>query len=260
MKLPETFLPEKKLEDKVEGFLNKEEHAEEGLAIAVEESTSADRGRIYIWEPKMYKPKLIKIRKDMVIDFCYHNNKLYDCGAYTKILNTLTDEELQTKMLSVFSMCYYKDEMAYSNLGDIYLGNSRVRQRLGWVFALRVHNDKLYDAGSENAIYTTLPGYDTVAKRDDTVRALCSHKGELYDAGHYGTIFNTYTGERIAERAHIIYTLCSFRDMLLEGGTSGMVVNAFNDDVLLDFGDVTVTALETIPMSLVKELIRFESS
>lgn len=258
MKLPESFIPDKNLEDKVEDLLNKEEHYEEGLAIAVEDSTASYRGVVYIWEPKMEKPKLIRKRKDMVIDLCYYNNKLYDCGAYTKISNTLTDEQLLTQLSAVFSLCSYKNKIAYSNLGEIYLNDSKIRERPGWTFALRAHNDKLYDAGSENKICTTLEN-DIIAQRDDTVRALCSHKGELYDAGHYGIIFNTYTGERIAERAHIIYTLCSFRDMLLEGGTSGVVVNAFNDQVLLDFGSSVVTALETIPMSLLKELIRFEN-
>ncbi|MDP2906366.1 MAG: hypothetical protein Q8O03_00340 [Nanoarchaeota archaeon] len=258
MKLPESFIPEKQLEYKVEDLLNKEEHDEEGLAIAVEDSTHTDRGRIYIWEPKMDKPKLVKIRKDMVIDFCYFDNKLYDCGVYTKILNTLTDEELLIKVLSVFSMCYYNNKVAYSNLGEIYLDDSKIMERLGWTFALRAHNDKLYDAGSENKICTTIEN-DVIAKRTDTIRALCSHKGELYDAGHYGEVFNTNTGERIAERAHIIYALCSFKDMLLEGGTSGMVTESFTDKVLFDFGNNTVTAIETIPLALVKELIRFEN-
>lgn len=258
MKLPELFIPEKQLEYKVEDLLNKEEHDEEGLAVAVEDLTSSSRGWIYVWEPNMGEPKLIRKRKDMVIDFCFFNNKLYDCGVYTRISNTLTDEHLLTQQFAVFSLCSYKNKVVYSNLGDIYLDDSKIRTRLGWTFALRVHNDKLYDAGSENKIYTTLEN-DVIAKRDDTVRALCSHKGGLYDAGHYGIVYNTYTGERIAERAHIIYTLCSFRDMLLEGGTSGMVVNAFNDKVLLDFGHNIITALETIPMSLLKELIRFEN-
>ncbi len=258
MKLPESFIPEKKLEDKVKCLLNKEEFEEQGLAIATEDGTGTDRGRIYVWEPKMDKPKLVKIRKDMVIDFCYFNNKLYDCGAYTKILNTLTDEELLTQVLSVFSMCYYNNKVAYSNLGEIYLNDSKIRTRLGWTFALRAHNDKLYDAGSEKKICTTIEN-DVLATRDEVVRALCLHKGELYDAGHYGKIYNTITGERIAERAHIIYALCSFRDMLLEGGTSGMVTDSFNDKVLFDFGNNVVTAIETIPLALVKELIRFEN-
>jgi len=258
MKLPEAFLPEKKLEYKIDNLLNKKENIEEGLVIAVENAASTNRGRIYVWEPSMETVKLVKVGKNMVMDFCYYNNKLYNCGAYTKITNTLTGEELLTKVKSVFSMCFYKDKPAYTNLGVIYLGDSKIRERLGWVFALRVHNGKLYDAGSEKVIRTTQKN-ETFAKRTDTVRALCSHKGDLYDAGHYGIIFNTYTGERIAERTHITYALCSFMGRLLEGGTSGMITDAFDDSLLFDFGDVTITALETIPISVVKELIRFEN-
>ena len=259
MKLPETFIPGKKLENKVEDLLKKKEDEQIGLVIAVEDSTKADRGMIYAWEPSMGKPKLVKIRKDMVMDFCYFDNKLYDCGAYTKITNTITDEELLIKTLSVFSMCSYQNTPVYSNLGVIYLGDSKARERLGWIFALRAHNGRLYDAGSEKKIFTTIKN-DVIAARDDVVRALCSHKGDLYDAGHYGAVFNTYNGEMIAERAHIIYALCSFKGMLLEGGTSGMVTDCFGDKVLFDFGYNTVTAIEAIPLSLVKELIRFENT
>ncbi|MBM3199466.1 hypothetical protein FJZ53_00920 [Candidatus Woesearchaeota archaeon] len=256
MKLPDSFMPDKDLEGKVDVLLSTPDFNEQGLAIAVEDSTAVNRGKIYVWEPSMIRPELVNERKYMVIDFCYHDSQLYDCGAYTRVSNALTDDELLTQLSAAYSLCHYNGELVYSNLGTIYSGDSKLKERLGCVFALRTHNGELYDAGTEQCVYSTMKN-KFVAKRDDTIRALCSHQGSLYDAGHYMGVKNTYTNETVAERAHIIYALCSFRGTLLEGGTSGMVTDVFSDKLLLDFGYSTVTALEMIPVSLVKNLVNF---
>ena len=260
MKFPESFIPDK-LDDRVELYLNKIGIDDQGLAIAtgVQKSTYHE-GYIYVWEPSMREPKFIRKRDSLVLDLCYFKNKLYDCGPYKRIYDTLNDQEHVNSFVSILAMKGYKKRLVHSQFNKIYMGKSELRRRKGWVYALEEHDNKLYDAGEYDAIYTTM-GDGLVTKREGRVRALCSHKGELYDAGDYGKVYNTLTGERVADRfSGEIYTLCSFKNLLLEGGTSGLITNAFTDEPFFDFGNCMVTALETVPASLVKELMKIANT
>lgn len=257
MDFPKSFIPKQDLGDKIGSYLNKIPDDNQGLAIAIGVETGAHhKGYIYVCDPSMREVNFVKKRDAFILDLCYWNNKLYDCGAYKKIYETLTDKEHTSSPLSMLSMKGYKKNLVYGHFYKIRLEMYKEKHREGWVYALEEHEGKLYDAGDYPAIYTTLDT-EEVTRREKKVRALCSHKGELYDAGDYGVVYNTLTGERIAERfQQKIYTLCSFKNRLIDGGTYGMVMDTETDVMLLDFEDCTVTALETIPLSLVKELVK----
>lgn len=257
MDFPKSFIPNQDLDDKVDSYLNKLPLDDQGLAIAIGvEKGTYNEGYIYVCDSSMKKPKFVRKRDALIMDLCYYNNNLYDCGAYKKIYNTLTDEEYRSSPLSMLSMKGYKKNLVYGHFHKIRLEMYKEKHRGGWVYALEEHEGKLYDAGDYPVIYTTLDT-EEVTRREKKVRALCSHNGDLYDAGDYGVVFNTLTGERIAERfQQKIYTLCSFKNRLIDGGTYGMVLDTETDIMLLDFRGHIVTALETIPLSLVKELIK----
>lgn len=257
MDFPKSFIPTQDLDDKVDSYLNKVPLDDQGLAIAIGvDKGTYHEGYIYVCDPSMKKPKFVRKRDALIMDLCYWNNKLYDCGAYKKIYETLTDKEHASSPLSMLSMKGHRESLVYSSFHKIRLEMYKEKQREGWVYALEEHEDKLYDAGDYPIIYTTLDTKE-VKRREKKVRALCSHNGGLYDSGDYGIVYNTLTGERIAERfQQKIYALCSFKNRLIDGGTYGMVIDTETDLMLLDFKGCMVTALETIPISLAKELIK----
>lgn len=257
MDIPNSFVPNSNLDDMVESYLNKVPLDNQGLAIALGMDVGTHhKGYIYVCDPSVKGVTFVRKRDALILDICYWNNKLYDCGVYKKIYDTLTDKEIVTSTLSILSMKGFKKNLVYSHFHKVRLEMYKERQREGWVYALEMYEDELYDAGEYPVIYSTLDN-EIVARREQKVRALCSHRGELYDAGDSGIVHNTLTGERIAERfSQTIYTLCSFKGRLIDGGSYGAVIDTVTDMPLLDFGDYTVTALETIPMELVKELMK----
>lgn len=273
MKLPKAFLTKKKLDDKTNN-LNEGRHSH-GLAIAVgifKEYISKGRdvysteGQLYVWESSMRHPQPVKKREFIIFDLCYFNNKLYDCGAYKKIYDTLLDKVLVDNSCTpglcanISAMSYYENSLIFSCFNQIFsyhinLKNvERIATRPEKVYALEVHKNIVYDAG-HYGIYKTLEKNPFIGK---PARALCSHKGNLYCAGFSypnSHIYEASTWNMVTERNSLSYALCSFENRLLDGGSYCFVADSFSDKITLNF-DYPVTALETIPISLVKELIK----
>ncbi len=295
MKIPDIFVPEKKLDNKVESFLDEENFEDDGLAIAVRlpkpyepndtgkvsrYATDTDGaeteeqvfgyGGIYVWDYSMKEPVLVRRRDGMIMDLCYANKRLYDCGSYKEIRETLTDTLYLHSTKSILAMCEYKNTILRSDLNEICAGSSRkLESRPDWIYALESHEEDLYDAG-RYGIYKNSKKIDTFLRIDDMIRVLCLHDEKVYAGGstftakvpafanivEEGVVYDVSTGEKVATRDSEVYALCSFKGRLLDGGGYGKVMDTFSNKNLLDFGNTDVTALKTIPFALVKKLIK----
>lgn len=279
MKVPNTFVLEKEFDSKIEYYLTKEVE-NKGLAIAVGiKEGSYHRGLLYVWYYTMREPKLVR-KRDALIKGLYYSktkHKLYDCGIYKAINDTLLEKEYTSSVVSIISMCEYDNQLIHSKLSEIYIDKKKqkVTDRGGWVESFEIHDGKIYDAGKygvyeglEKGLMVRHPGdlYDfREYNYPDTItmRALASHEGILYGVGQYtsgdfksATIFNLLTKEKIAVRDREICALEPFGKMLLEGGKYGGITDALAEKSFLKLNNCNITALETIPLDLIKELIR----
>lgn len=285
MKIPETFISEKNLDNKVKDLLSeKQSDDRDGLAIAVgvREHGTVKESRIYAWAPPMKEPKLVRKRDALTFDLCYADNMLYDCGVYKAIYCTLYDKQaLVRTQFTPFSMLENNGLLIFSQLGDIYYTSLRksscekkVTSRSGWVYALEHHKNEFYDAGAYGIIESEECYTSSYRITDATMKtkALCSYEGSLYSAGCYTVknrtapkiltditvhaIRNVSTKEEVTRRDSELYTLCSYKNLLLDGGENGKVKNSFTDNIMFDFGPgMSVRALEPIPSAMVKALI-----
>lgn len=108
----------------------------------------------------------------------------------------------------------------------------KVARRIGYVHALCVQDNLLYDAGDYKEVIDTL-NQKVVAERDYLISSLCVHDGVMYDGGRTG-IFKTDEGKIIAEREGWVRALCSSNGELYDAGAYRKVIRTFDDHVIAE--------------------------
>lgn len=111
----------------------------------------------------------------------------------------------------------------------------KVARRLGYVRALCVCDNFLYDAGDYNTIMDTLNN-KVVAERESHVSSLCVHDGVMYDGGRR-EIFKTNEGKLIAKRDSWVKALCSFNGELYDAGAYRKIIRTFDNQIIAERKD-----------------------
>ena len=219
MKLPGTFQPKQKSDDKLEELLDSDPFYPGALAIAVsftyQEAWATD---IMVWTPEMDEPEKVARRFGYVQGLCVYENLLYDAGENRKVIDTLNRKVVARRENQISSLCVHKGVMYDGGLKEIFKTDEGklVAKREGWVKALRSCNGELYDAGSYRRVVRTFDNY-TIAERKDWIYALGSQDNKLYDATEKG-ISNTFKKKTVTRRRGIPFTLFSFNNKLYDGG------------------------------------------
>jgi hypothetical protein len=123
----------------------------------------------------------------------------------------------------------------------------KIAERDGWVYALTVYNNELYDGGSYRKIYRTLRN-EIVAERDGSVLALTVYNNELYDGGTHGKIYRTLDNKVVAERDDWVYALAVYKGELYDGGDYGLY-NTFTNKMITN---LLVTCMISVPRSVIR--------
>ncbi len=219
MKIPETFLPGKKLENKVEELKTSDPYKPTSLVLALTYTHGGGWATdIMVWTPKMENPSIVATRHNYVESLCVYNNLLYEAGYSNLIIDTLHNKVVAERKHTITSLCVHNGLMYDGGLEKIYrTDNGKViAGREGWVKALCSHNGELYDAGSYKQVIKTFDN-KVVAERKEWVYALCSHNNTIYDAADY-KIRNTLNNKLVSKRKDMVFTLFSFNEKLYDAG------------------------------------------
>ena len=219
MKIPKTFLPGKKLENKVEELKTSDPYRPTALAMALTYTHGGGWATdIMVWTPSMENPFKIATRQSHIESLCAYNNLLYEAGYSNLIIDTLHNKTVTERKHTITSLCVHNGIMYDGSLDKIYrTDNGKViAEREGWVKALCSHNGELYDAGSYKQVIKTFDN-KVVAERKEWIYTLCSHNNTIYDAADY-KIRNTLNNKAVSKRKDMVFTLFSFNEKLYDAG------------------------------------------
>ncbi len=143
--------------------------------------------------------------------------RLYDCGSYNEIYDTLKDEAITVRA-------------GYSHLIS--------------------HKGTLYDS-SNNFIFETSTG-KIIGKRDKNVTNLFSENGKLYDCC-YNQLFDTFNNRLIAGKNQDIKCISNYDgNLYASSGDYIFEISGFNS---IDFNDRNISDMCNVPSSLLNKLI-----
>lgn len=219
MKLPNSFVSEKKLDDKVENLIDADPYHPSALAIAIgftnRNSWYTD---IMVWMPQMEEPEKVTTRFGYVQGLCVYKNLLYDGGENRKITETLNERVVAERKEAISSLVVHDGIMYDGSNGKVFKTDKGkvVAKRAGWVRALCSCNGVLYDGGSYKKVIQTFDN-KVIAERGDWVYALGYHDNLLYDATEKG-IISTFEKKFITRRKDIPFALFSFENKLYDAG------------------------------------------
>lgn len=169
MKLPTAFIPKKNLDKEVTYYLEHEpdsflkKDSNEKYLLMLSRSFNSDSTDLYFWNSSFEEPCLLRTFPYVIWSMCLFKGELY-LGLYAGTILKLPGEKFVTKR-------------------DHPVAN------------LRVHNDKIYDAGFYDGIFETLSD-KLIDVRNQPVRELYSYGGVLYDCGFYEDIYDTLKGKK----------------------------------------------------------------
>lgn len=219
MKLPRTFIPGKKLENKVEELKSSDPYQPTSLVLALTHTYGQGWATdLMVWTPNMDYPTMIATRPHHVESLCVYDNLLYEAGYSNKVVETLHNKVVAERKHTVTSLCVHNGVMYDGGLDKIYRTDTgkTIARRKGWVKALCSHNGELYDAGSYKQVIKTFDN-EIIAERKEWIYALCSHNGTIYDAADC-KIRNTFKNKTAAKRNDMVFTIFSFNEKLYDAG------------------------------------------
>ncbi|MDP2906367.1 MAG: hypothetical protein Q8O03_00345 [Nanoarchaeota archaeon] len=219
MKIPKTFLPGKKLENKVEELKTFDPYKPTALAIALIYTHGGGWATdLMVWTPDMSNPVTVTTRHNHVESLCMYDNLLYEAGYSNMIVDTLHNKIVAKRKYTVTSLCVHDGVMYDGGLDKIYrTDNGKViAVRKGWVKALCSHDKEMYDAGSYKQVIKTFDD-KVVAERKEWIYALCSYNNTIYDAADC-KIRNTLNNKAVSKRKDMVFTLFSFNEKLYDAG------------------------------------------
>ncbi len=146
-----------------------------------------------------------------------NKSRLYDCGSYNEIYDTLKDEAITARA-------------GYSNMIS--------------------HNERLYDS-SNNFVFETKTG-KIIGKRDKNITNLFSGNGKLYDCC-YNQLFDTFNNKLIAGEQSEIKCASNYNGDLYAASCDYIFdTSGFNR---IDFHDKNINDMCNVPFSLFNKLI-----